>query len=223
MKSAADTPRWQFRLRHIFGLTTVAAIAAALIAARGLHTVGASLGIFIAWLNWCGAFRGIQATGGCGRRFADHGLTRESAVLWLAWALFLVSLALPSIRVFGPVIGAWAAWYAVALPAEAIWKKEVGLQPAFLLFYSSIDLANLLMVLLPLLIWLRSRGRGTLVAGLLCLAMPAAWAVPWSSDLLIGYYVWCASFFIALAALPLRTPVFLGMTSLAAGLAVLVK
>src|SRR4051812_8459860 len=80
--------KWQFALRHLFGLTTISAIAAALVAAYGPRTLLASGGLFIAWLNQCGAFESVQD----GRR--------RRAVLWLAWGTFLVSLALPSLRVF---------------------------------------------------------------------------------------------------------------------------
>ena len=89
----AGQPPLQFGLRHLFGLTTISAIAAWLVAGYGPGTLVTSVGLLIAWLNQCGAFESLQS----GRR--------QSVLLWLAWATFLVSLALPSIQVFGPVYG----------------------------------------------------------------------------------------------------------------------
>src|SRR4029079_16977475 len=120
---------WQFQLRHLFGLTTIAAIGAALVAAYGAGTLLTSVGLLIAWLNQSGAFEHLQT----GRR--------QIALAWLAWATFLVSLALPSVRVFGPVLGFWAAWFAIVLPIDSVRKGEP-IKPGLAVFLA-INIANL--------------------------------------------------------------------------------
>src|SRR4051794_20413116 len=90
---AARRPSWQFGLQHLFALTTLAAIAAGLAVTIGPRTLMASAGIVLAWLNLCGAFHEVQ-----------HG-RRQRFLLWSAWGAFLVSFALPAMRVFGPVYG----------------------------------------------------------------------------------------------------------------------
>ena len=99
-----------------------------------------------AWLNLGGAFQSLQST---------H---RQTAVLWLAWITFLISLGLPSVKVAGPVYGLWAAWCAYALPAESILKHEPF--RLALIVYLAINVANVLMLLLPLLIWQQSHRWG---------------------------------------------------------------
>jgi hypothetical protein len=80
--TAADLPHVQFQLRHIFGLTTIAAVAAALVAARGPGTVVACIGICIAWLNWCGAFRGPGVHAGSRRVVAAAKQIREGQTIF---------------------------------------------------------------------------------------------------------------------------------------------
>jgi hypothetical protein len=169
------------QLRHLFGLTTLSAIGAALIAAYGAGTLLTSIGLLIAWLNHCGALEHLQM----GRR--------QTALIWLAWATFLVSLALPSVRVFGPVLGLWAAWFALIGPANAIWKGEP-VHADFALFLA-IDIANVLISMLPIAVGRLDRGYIHGFTAALCIAMVGPWCVGWNETMLVGYYVWCASFF----------------------------
>jgi hypothetical protein len=200
---------WQFRLTHLFVLTTISAVAAALASAYGPGTLVLSLGILVAWLNLCGAFQSLQR---------GH---QKAVTLWLAWTMFLISLGLPSIKVSGPVYGLWAAWFAYALPAESLLKLEP-FRPA-LIVYFFINLANVLMLLMPLIIWRQSRERGQWLGVALCVAMPSVWCVAWSpKGLLVGYFVWCASYYVALLAIPVRLSLFVAMLGVAAVLSSIV-
>jgi len=188
---------WQFQLWHLFGLTTIAAVAAALVARYGAGTLLTSVGLLVAWLNACGAFEHVQT----GRR--------QAAIVWLAWSTFLASLALPSIRVFGPVLGFWAAWYAIFLPVEVIRRHEE-LKPGLLVF-AAINIANLLILVLPITLWPLPRKYMHPLLPVLCIVMVAPWCFSWKEPMLVGYYVWCASFIVAFIAIPIRTWVLIAM------------
>jgi hypothetical protein len=201
--------RWQFGLRHIFGLTTLTAIAAALVAAFGPGTMVLSLGVVITWLNVCGAFQALQN----GRR--------RAAVLWLAWTVFLISLALPSIKIFGPVSGFSAAWFALQAPPGMLFDPQG--QPIAAIVYAVLDIANALMLVMPALIWRLSRGRGRLLGIALCLVMVGPWCLAWNPEgFLVGYYIWCASFGLALIGVRISGRTLMGMMAAAAVLAAVV-
>jgi hypothetical protein len=192
--------RWQFELRHLFGLMTLCAVAAAAAAAFGLGTLLLTGGVIVAWLNWQGAFYIVRQ----GRR--------QAVILLAAWGVFLTSLFLPSYTIFSKVHAGWeAAWFCQVVVLEAIWnlKPEILLVPWLL----AIDAANLLAALLPLLIWRLARGRGQIASGILCVAMVGPWLMGGDGGWAVGYYVWVANFYIALVALPLRTPAFLTMAA----------
>jgi hypothetical protein len=189
-RKATAPPRWQFGLAHLFGLTTLSAIAAALVAAFGLGTLPISIGVSLAGINFAGLLRPVQS----GRR--------QAALLWLAWAAFLLSLALPSLHVFGPVAGWDALWFVLVMPFDA--AREADLLHVPLLWFLMLDVANLLAILLPVLVWRLRRGRGQWYAAALCVAMISPWSVSWDTVMLPGYYVWCVSFLLALAALPIE-------------------
>jgi hypothetical protein len=193
---------WQFQLRHLFGLTTISAIGAALIASYGAGTLLTFAGLLVAWLNYCGAFERLQV----GRR--------RAALVWLAWTTFLASLALPSIKVFGPVLGFWAAWYAVMLPADAIYRGELLMKPGLLLF-ASINIANVLISMLPITLCRFPRKHIQSYMTALCIVMVGPWCVSWNETMLVGYYVWCSSFILALLAIPVRIWTFVAMVAAA--------
>jgi hypothetical protein len=203
------TARWQFTLWHIFVVTTGVGIAAAVARAFGLGTLAISMGLLVALLNWLGAFQVLQT----GRR--------QSTVLVFAWLTFLVSLALPALEVFGPISGAEAAWAALVMPWEVITGH--GPPAKGLLVFLAADTANLMMVLLPLGIWRLARGRGGVFCTILCLSMVAAWGMGWNSRMLVGYYVWSASFMIALTAIPIRPWTLAAIIALAVSFAVVVQ
>jgi hypothetical protein len=184
-------PRSQFHLRHLFGLTTLTAIAAAIAAHLGPGTLFTTGGIILAWINWCGAFRVV------------HSGWRQSLTLWLAWIAFLVSLALPSFRIFGTVYGWGAGWLALTLPAEGLWRGEVHVVP--LLWFGAIDVANLFAISLPILIWRLSVGRGQFVREIFIVSMIGPWLAGADLNMGVGYQVWASSFYTALTALPVRS------------------
>jgi hypothetical protein len=200
--SAARRPSWQFGLHHLFALTTLAALAAGLAVTIGPRTLMTSAGILLAWLNLCGAFHEVQ-----------HG-RRQAALLWAAWAVFLVSLALPCMHGFGSssIYGWTAAWFALTAPLYAM-QNEAFFQASTPLFFA-ISTANGLALCLPLLIWQLRRGQGAALGTALCLTMVSTW-VMWDAPMLLGYYVWCGSFFLAMAAIPIHRRVFAAMVGIA--------
>jgi len=201
-----NPPRWQFSLRHLFELTTLSAIGTALAATFGPGTLVMSIGIILAWMNMRSAFERIQ--GGRG----------QATVLCLAWGLFLVSLALPSITVFGPVNGVSSAWIAMAAPIQSLLR--FGEMKIGVIVFIAIDVANLLMALLPLLIWKLAHGRGQRLADCLAITMVTPWCIAWDPDnLLVGYYLWSTSMGIALIAIRIRKWIFGGMLAMAATIA----
>jgi hypothetical protein len=191
MPTAAGLGRGQFGLIHLFGLTTIAAGAAALVGWFGPGTLLTSGGVLLAWLNWCGLFERLQSG------------ARQATTLWCAWALFMISFALPSITLYGPVLGWGAAWFALTVPVDAV--REAKNLDLSLLWVLWLDAANLLGALLPLLIWRIGRGLGLWLAFAFCLALVSTGTVLWGNAMLVGYYVWCNSFLMALVALPVKT------------------
>jgi hypothetical protein len=191
-QGAACTARparaWQFRLQHLFELLTGAAIVSGLATAFGLGSLPLSIGGLMAWLSYRGLFS-----------FVQHG-RRQEVVLGLAWITFVTSLALSSFKMFGPVQGIFAAWFALSGPFMQISRGELQLHGLFVLLL--IDMANVLIALLPIFVWLHRRGRGQWWPSVLCAAMVPAWCCGWGSQMLSGYYVWSASFAIVLIAFP---------------------
>jgi hypothetical protein len=181
--------QWQFGLRQLFGFLTLVAMAAALVAAFGPRTLLASAGILIAWFSACGAFRGVQSG------------KRQELILATAWALFLLSLYLPVARVPGDFYGWQAAFVCLCNPS---------------CFPSTA--ANILMALMPVIVWRTDAGRGEWLRIALCVAMPASWSFCWFAreQWYSGYWVWCASFLVALFALPVR-PWMLPLMMIVAG------
>jgi len=204
--------RWQFGLAHLFGFMTWASVASALMAVCGPGTLTVSSGLLMAWLNYTGAFASLQR----GRR--------QAALLWAAWGLFLVSLALPSMPpVFGTssIYGYEAAYFVLGAPLN-VWNRGsvVDLSiPWFLLM----DAANLLMLVTPLLIWRITRGCGQWLGASLCVALVSTWIVTWDGAMLFGYFVWVASMLLVLVALPVRLKTLVAMVVTAAALVVMLQ
>jgi hypothetical protein len=197
-------PPWQFRLQHLFGLTTLACIAAGLAAAIGPWTLVASAGIVLAWLNLCGAFGSVQS----GRA--------QTWLLWIAWSVFLFSLALPSLNGLGFDFGWQAAHAALLIPywfvrGWGFWGNGVSPGSAFVTLI--VDLANVLALFTPLLIWRLKTGKGARMSAALCLVIPSTW-IWWDPRMYVGYYVWCLSFALAQAALPINRWLFAGLVAI---------
>jgi hypothetical protein len=196
--------RWQFRLWHLFVLTTYVAVVAAVVKTHGASTLVLGTGLLIAVLNRLGVFCSLQAGRG------------QTMALASAWCLFLISLALPSVVIFGPVRGFAALWTALLIPWESITSGDAS--AAGLVIFLAIDTANIAMILLPLLLWRLSRARGQILSSILCVAMVAPWCAGWDTQFLVGYYVWSASFMVALIAIPVSRWRLAAMVTLATGL-----
>jgi hypothetical protein len=210
MKEEGEARRWQFGIAHLLGVMTWACVAAALVAGFGPGTLMMSAGLLLAWLNYCGAFASLQS----GRR--------QTAVLWTAWGLFLVSLALPCLGAFGMVLGYAAAWFVLSGPFMALSRGEW--QHPQLLLLIHLSAANVLILCTPFLIWRLRSGRGQGLSATLCLAMIGPWSIIWDSPgLLVGYFVWCASFGLALVALPVRRGVLVAMVVTAVAIGVMIE
>jgi hypothetical protein len=191
---------WQFSLKDLFGLMTYAAAASGLVVWFGPGTLMTSIGLLIAILNVRGVFARLQ-----------RGRT-QWVLLIIAWGVFLVSLALPCVSVgAGYAWGVQAAWMYLASTFELLVYQEGMEFGPHLFWVVAIDLANLLMAALPILLWRLSRQCGQWFAATLCVAMTSAWVTNWKGDLLVGFYLWCVSFQLALVAIPLTRKTFAAM------------
>jgi hypothetical protein len=189
-------PRWQFRLRHLFAVTTTAAIGSAFVASFGSGAVITLIGSIVACLNLLGMLAPLQR----GRP--------QAVVLGLAWIAFLASLALPSVTILGPAYGYGLAWFSIIAPIQTVIHNEI--EPEAVP-YGLMGCANVLMALMPLLVWRLAIGRGQRWCTALCLVIVAPWVAGWGAGLLVGYYVWGASFILALVAIPLRKHIAIAM------------
>jgi hypothetical protein len=199
----------QFSLFSLFELTTVAAIAAALVAGKGWGTLVLSTGMTLAWFNVRGSFAGWQT---------------PRPQCWLfgaAGVLFVVSLCLPALVVFGDVYG-WAAAFTIA---NEEWKgitdwlavdnrsltEDISRILAFV-WITLMNGANLSMLLSPLTLLRLRRGKGEWLANGQAITSVAAWFVLFdSNDFLVGSYVWCASMMLPLIARRMTWCVFIAM------------
>lgn len=200
--SVPDVPpgRWQFGLKDLFGLMTYAAAASGLVVWFGPGTLMTSLGFLIAILNLRGVFARWQ-----------RGRTQWTLLL-VAWTMFLVSLVLPCAWGWNEYVWGWqAAWVYLAVPIGSFWDRTVEVPWPEWLWVITLNAANLLMAGLPILLWRLGRQRGQWYAASLCVVMTVVWVINWEVELLVGYYVWCASFQLAMAALRVRLRTFLAM------------
>ena len=117
-----------------------------------------------------------------------------------AWSLFLVSMLLPVMNVFGVTLHGFQCALCVldpSIPASA--------QPWGALYYHGIGAANILMLVSPILLALLSTKRQlwilTAVLGLAMVSIaPLASGTTWG----IGFYVWWASFGLVTASCFMR-------------------
>jgi hypothetical protein len=68
--------RWQFRLWHLFAVTTYVAVVIAVARKWGIETLPVTIGVSISWLNYNGVFS-----------FLQRGKL-QLATLFMAWGLF---------------------------------------------------------------------------------------------------------------------------------------
>lgn len=198
----------QFNLRTLFALTTWIAMLLAIAASSLSAWFMAALGFSTTAVNCAGKLSPIQTWRG-----------RRGAML-LAWLLLLASLMMPAVRgcgddaVPGYRAAAVAALYQVRPPVDQPAETWV----AAYLEFTLLNLANLLLILSPLLIMRVERGRGQILAALLSCGATAMWCMPVGErpgSLLAGYYVWSLAPLCLLASIRLRWWVTAPMVALA--------
>jgi hypothetical protein len=212
----ADKPRWQFSLRDVFGFTAAAASAAAVarFTAPGAFVLAA--GLYLAWLNSRGRLEQVQT-----RR-------ARPKVFWAAWLLLGVSLFLPAMKGCNNTVHqGWetatiAAQWEFSAAGEILVKRntpsaeELPEALGFAAWMTLINLANVLALLSPLLLWRLQRGQGQWFGAALAVAAVAVWSVPLSDGMLIGCYMWCAGFLVLTMSYRIGWRVFAAMTAVAA-------
>jgi hypothetical protein len=213
---AGDASHWQFSLREAFWFTTAAAGATALVRFRGPGSLVISLALYFAWLNARGRLAIFQT---CRAR---------PRVFYAAWLLLGASLFLPAMKGCNTSVhrgwetASMAAKWEVSVASEVIlkcnlppsddWLEALG----FWVRITLINLANLLALLSPLLLWRLQREKGRQFGAMLAVSAVAAWTIPMGDGLLIGCYVWCAGFLVLTLSFPMSWRLFAAMTALAA-------
>lgn len=196
--------RWQFGIRHLLGLMTYVAVMLGVATWLGPQTLMVTCGLGLALLSHLGAFKRLQS-----------GRT-QYVLVGLAWVTYLVSLFTPCTTGPFQIYGWQAAWIYLLGPVQAMFVTDSTVELYGWPWIISIDVANVLQALLPLLIWRLSRGRGQVFATLSCLAMVGPWTtLVMATDLYVAYYIWCASFMLVAVAVPMSRWTLLGMTGLA--------
>lgn len=134
------------------------------------------------------------------RATSRSGTATPGRVIGLAaWCMFLVSMVMPSTRVFGATLRGYHCALIVMMP------NPLPGTLAGVLYYHSIAAANLIMLLAPLMFGLSkslstTRRIALLVFLAMCTVLPLASPDQW----MIGFYVWLASFVIAAAGAVMR-------------------
>jgi len=167
---------------------TYAAVVAAAVKWWGTPSLATTLGVGVMWLNFSGALSILQKG------------KMQLVMLLVAWVMFLGSMFLPTHTMWGSA-GWEAAWSTLTFPVRA-WEPSAEYFE-FLIWVLVIDLANVAQLLLPLTAIRLQRKQGKNLAFALCASMPAVWAFagPTAAS---GYILWCASFLLALTAIPLN-------------------
>ena len=201
----------QFTLRFLFLLTAVVAATTALAVGWGISTLPASIGMAVSAANAAGMLAYVQR----------HTQAR-AAIVTAAWGFFLLSLALPSVIVFGEVSGWAAAWTVLTIipnviahilgfndPSESM-VKPIGA----LLLYGPLSVANFILILAPLCLWLQRYRWSWWITQIAPICASAAWiifALDDGTKALVGYYVWCASFLIFISSQRIAWQTWCGM------------
>jgi hypothetical protein len=204
--------RLQFGLRSIFGLMAWISCVTAWATIRGAGAVVFAVGLTVSALNTRGVFAGWQFPNPRGAR-----------LVYCGWGLLMLSLFSPAVRGCGnsPVPG-WKAAQAAAAIQFRLPEPGEGRPWVAYAFYSTINLANLMLLLSPWA-WFRGRrGGGQVYAAILGASAAAVWsaALERPHEFLAGYYLWCSAVLCLLSAFrlggrTLAAMVVLGMTWLA--------
>lgn len=203
-ESASPPKRWQFRLCHLFALMTYVAFALGITTWQGPSTLMVSLGLGVALFSHLGAFERLQ-----------QGRT-QLILVGVAWVTYLVSLCAPCAVGVVTLFGWEAAWSYLWEPVSAIFTQQATLRPFTWPWLWSINLANVLQLTLPLLIWRLSRGRGEVLFVFICLAMVGPWTtLIIAPGLYVAYYIWCISFMLLVMAVQVNRATLIAMVGLA--------
>lgn len=181
--------RPQFSLRALLIGVTVASVILALYAKRGLGTVPLSLGLLLSGLSWRGRLARLQTE------------TTRPKLYLSGWLLVGMSLLLPSVGGCQTTLKGWeAAYFCAGIEVEMIHNSlqaDAELEPQVwsdeFAYFSLLNLANLMFLLSPLVLWRLQRGKGRWLTTINAAALTAVWFVPLGagSDYRVGYYVWC--------------------------------
>lgn len=204
--------RLQFGLRSIFGLMAWIGCITAWATIRGAGVVVLAVGVTVSALNERGVFAGWQLPNPRGAR-----------LVYCGWGLLMLSLFSPAVRGCGnsPVPG-WSAARAAAAIQLRIPESGEGRHWIAYAFYSTINLANLLLLLSPWALVRGRRGGGQAYTAILGASAVAIWsaAIDHPHEFLAGYYLWSLAVLCLLSAFrlggrTLAAMVVLGMTWLA--------
>ncbi len=220
------TPRPQFSIRFLLLLTTAVAAALGLALAKGWNTLPLSLGLIWATMNAAGVLR-----------FVQHTPRARSNWIWLAWLLFLLSLCLPAAKgcnnelIYGwEVATASAMAEAEGIYKVATWDEELQQEQNWgnlgrqIYVVTMINLCNLALILAPLAIVLFHYDRGYWMTNLVAVTAVLAWAfiVGDNHMPMSGYFVWCLSSAVMIAARPLPWSIW-GLMMVHAGLVLMLS
>jgi len=148
---------------------------------------------------------------------------RGARLVYCGWGLLILSLFSPAVRGCGnsPVPG-WSAAHAAAASQFRLPEPEGGRHWVAYAFYSTINLANLLLLLSPWALVRGRRGGGQTYAAILGASAVAVWsaAIGHPHEFLAGYYLWGLAMLCLLSAFrlggrTLAAMVVLGMMWLA--------
>jgi hypothetical protein len=204
--------RFQFRLSHLFMATFLVAVIVFLAQSTGVGSLPLSIGLALVCLNAQGFFG-----------FWQHKRSRPR-LFYVVWLLIAVSLFLPSAKgCNNQTIHGWQAAQMMFV-AEVEMLHEVTTKQAFpggglipLVLLLSINLANLLILLSPLLLFRLQKGKGRLMGNALAISAVSVWVITWdnASGFLIGYYVWAGGITLLIQTWRIGCRVFFAMVILA--------
>ncbi len=183
--------RWQFRLWHLFALTTYVAVVTGIATWLGPQSLMLTFAWGVALVNFSGGMACLQT-----RKV-------QSWMLGAAWLTFLVSLLLPCTTGSFTVFGCQAAWVFLTVLFESLGDPDSD-RFGNIVWTIAIDVANVLQAVLPLIIWRLRTALGKCLAAVLCATSTSVFfTLIFEPYLFVAYYFWCASFLLVLAAVPI--------------------
>ena len=182
--------RWsrQFTLRGLLIAVALAAVASALCAAKGIGSLVLFIGLVATWFSWRGYLSRLQTSSARPKMFLS------------AWLLVGMSLFMPAFGGCQTEVKGWeCAYFCAGIEYELIRDSVVESDQSRLLTtealtFTLLNLANLMFVLSPLMLYRIWRGKGQFLTTLLAISLPMVWLVPIDAPMQyrIGYYVCCA-------------------------------